>query len=82
MTLPSPQATLLAVPIPAEYSDRGDVVQAAVEQAVIESVELGVDKRGKEVTPWLLKRVGELTGGSALELSESSWTHSRRHQAY
>jgi pseudouridine-5'-phosphate glycosidase/pseudouridine kinase len=45
-------------------------VQEAVEQAVRESVEQGIDKRGKEVTPWLLKRVGELTTGSALELSE------------
>jgi pseudouridine-5'-phosphate glycosidase/pseudouridine kinase len=38
---------------------------------VRESVEQGIDKRGKEVTPWLLKRVGELTTGSALELSET-----------
>ncbi|TXT11056.1 hypothetical protein VHUM_01807 [Vanrija humicola] len=70
LTLPSPTATLLAVPIPAEYGPRGDKVQAAVEQAVRESVEQGIDKRGKEVTPWLLKRVGELTQGSALELSQ------------
>ncbi|KAL1410225.1 hypothetical protein Q8F55_004230 [Vanrija albida] len=69
LTLPSPTATLLAVPIPAEYAARGDKVQAAVEQAVRESVEQGIDKRGKEVTPWLLKRVGELTQGSALELN-------------
>jgi pseudouridine-5'-phosphate glycosidase/pseudouridine kinase len=41
-----------------------------VEQAVRESIELGVDKKGKEVTPWLLKRVGELTQGKALESSE------------
>ena len=63
-------ATLLAVPIPAEYAARGEVVQQAVEQAVRESIEQGIDKRGKEVTPWLLKRVGELTGGTALELSK------------
>ncbi len=42
----------------------------AVEQAVRESFEQGVDKRGKGVTPWLLKRVGELSGGTALELSK------------
>lgn len=69
LILPSPQATLLAVPIPAQHSARGDQVQQAVEQAVRESVEQGIDKRGKEVTPWLLKRVGELTTGTALELS-------------
>jgi pseudouridine-5'-phosphate glycosidase/pseudouridine kinase len=41
-------------------------VQEAVEQAVRESIEQGIDKRGKEVTPWLLKRVGELSSGQAL----------------
>lgn len=81
LTLPSPQSTLLAVPIPSEYSARGDTVQRAVEQAVRESVEQGIDKRGKEVTPWLLKRVGELTTGTALELSKSSWTTITRTQA-
>ncbi len=69
LSLPTPLSTLLAVPIPSEYSARGDEVQRAVEIAVRESIEQGIDKRGKEVTPWLLKRVGELTGGSALELS-------------
>lgn len=51
-------------------------MQQAVEQAVRESIEQRIDKRGKEVTPWLLKRVGELTGGAALELSESLHAHS------
>ncbi|WVQ83589.1 hypothetical protein IAT38_005730 [Cryptococcus sp. DSM 104549] len=69
LTLPTPLSTLLAVPIPAEHSTAGAAVQTAVEQAVRESVEQGVDKRGKEVTPWLLKRVGELTKGSALNLN-------------
>lgn len=59
----------MAVPIPDEYQVEGDKVQIAVEQAVRESVEQGINKRGKEVTPWLLKRVGELTGGTALRLS-------------
>lgn len=66
--MPNPLATLLAVPPPP--SETGDKVQQAVEQAVQESVAQGIDKRGKEATPWLLKRVGELTGGSALDLSE------------
>ena len=61
---------LFATPIPAEYEAQGAKIQQAVEQAVRESIELGVDKRGKEVTPWLLKRVGELTQGKALESSE------------
>ena len=70
LNMPNPLATLLAVPPPP--SETGEKVQAAVEQAVKESVEQGIDKRGKEATPWLLKRVGELTGGSALNLSEST----------
>ena len=69
MSLLHPQSTLLAVPIPSEHASRGDDVQKAVEQAVRESIEQGVDRRGKEVTPWLLSRVGELTGGVALDLS-------------
>ncbi|WVF66842.1 hypothetical protein IAT40_001584 [Kwoniella sp. CBS 6097] len=69
LTLPTPLSTLLAVPIPFEHAEAGSKVQEAVEQAVRESVEQGVDKRGKEVTPWLLKRVGELTRGKALELN-------------
>ncbi|OCF34624.1 indigoidine synthase A family protein [Kwoniella heveanensis BCC8398] len=69
LTLPTPLSTLLAVPIPSEHAEAGAQVQEAVEQAVRESVEQGVDKRGKEVTPWLLKRVGELTQGEALDLN-------------
>ncbi|KIR26025.1 indigoidine synthase A family protein [Cryptococcus deuterogattii LA55] len=68
LSLPTPLSTLLAVPIPSEHADAGLAVQRAVEQAVRESVEQGIDKRGKEVTPWLLKRVGELTKGTALGL--------------
>lgn len=70
LTLPSPLSTLLAVPIPNEHALAGLKVQAAVEQAVRESIEQGIDKRGKEVTPWLLKRVGELSSGRALISSE------------
>ncbi|KAK4689205.1 pseudouridylate synthase / pseudouridine kinase, partial [Tremellales sp. Uapishka_1] len=69
LSLPTPQSTLLAVPIPSEHLVPGLKVQEAVEQAILESVQQGIDKRGKEVTPWLLKRVGELTAGSALELN-------------
>lgn len=79
LTLPEAQATLLGVPIPAGYAEAGDAVQVLVEQAVRESVELGIDKRGKEVTPWLLKRVGELTKGSALRLSEWGEEERRGH---
>ncbi|WWC60072.1 uncharacterized protein I303_102635 [Kwoniella dejecticola CBS 10117] len=69
LTLPAKLATLIGVPIPSEHAQAGEEVQKSVEQAVRESVEQGIDKRGKEVTPWLLKRVGELTGGKALGLN-------------
>ncbi|RPD55816.1 indigoidine synthase A-like protein [Lentinus tigrinus ALCF2SS1-6] len=57
---------LFAVPIPEQYESVGEQLQRAVEQAVKESEENGVSRRGKEATPWLLKRVGELTAGKSL----------------
>ncbi|KAG1749941.1 indigoidine synthase A-like protein [Suillus paluster] len=48
---------LFAVPIPAEYEAVGLTLQEAVEQAVRESDEQNITNLGKEVTPWLLKRV-------------------------
>ncbi|KAG8925442.1 hypothetical protein FRC02_009685, partial [Tulasnella sp. 418] len=49
------------------YEAAGASIQAAVNQAVRESEENGISKRGKEATPWLLRRVTELTGGKSLE---------------
>ncbi|CCL99025.1 uncharacterized protein FIBRA_01034 [Fibroporia radiculosa] len=57
---------LFGVPIPVEYESTGEMLQEAVEQAVQEAEENGVSKMGKEATPWLLKRVGELTAGISL----------------
>ncbi|PWN29248.1 indigoidine synthase A-like protein [Jaminaea rosea] len=62
---------LFAVPIPEEYEEEGKRLQEHVERAVRESVEQGVHQRGKEVTPWLLKRVGELSEGRSLESNEA-----------
>ncbi len=56
---------LVTNPIPAEYAMDKTVIDAAIEQALRESVEQGV--KGKEVTPFLLARVVELTGGDSLE---------------
>jgi pseudouridine-5'-phosphate glycosidase/pseudouridine kinase len=64
---------LFAVPIPAEYEAAGSTIQEAVEQAVRESEEQHIFNLGKEVTPWLLKRVGELTQGKSLASSQY-WT--------
>ncbi|THH11202.1 hypothetical protein EW145_g820 [Phellinidium pouzarii] len=59
--------TLFAAPIPEEYAMQGEEIKAAVDQAVRESEENGISKNGKEVTPWLLARVVELTGGKSLQ---------------
>ncbi|RDB28792.1 hypothetical protein Hypma_015576 [Hypsizygus marmoreus] len=57
---------LIAVPIPAEFEEAGMSIQEAVDQAVAESEQNGINKRGKEATPWLLSRINELTRGKSL----------------
>ena len=56
---------LVTNPIPEEYAMDKAVIDAAIEQALRESVEQGI--KGKETTPFLLARVSELTGGDSLE---------------
>jgi Indigoidine synthase A like protein len=63
---------LFGVPIPESYAAVGKQLQEAVEQAIHESQANGMDKRGKELTPWLLDRVRELTSGKSLTSSECS----------
>lgn len=62
---------LFGVPIPEKYEAVGKILQEAVEVALAEAEQNGINKRGKEATPWLLKRVGELTKGTSL--SSSQW---------
>jgi pseudouridine-5'-phosphate glycosidase/pseudouridine kinase len=57
---------LIAVPIPAECEASGENIQACVNQAVLESEENGISRRGKDATPWLLNRVAELSAGDSL----------------
>jgi pseudouridylate synthase / pseudouridine kinase len=63
---------LIGVPIPAKYEAVGAEIQRAVDRAVIESEQNGMSKRGKDVTPWILNRVSELTQGKSIESSEST----------
>jgi pseudouridine-5'-phosphate glycosidase/pseudouridine kinase len=58
---------LIAVPIPEEHEARAAEIQACVDQAVAESESNGVSRSGKDVTPWLLNRVKELTHGQSKE---------------
>ena len=61
---------LFAVPIPHEYETVGLQLQKAVEQTLEEAERQGVNRLGKAVTPWLLKRVGELTAGKSIDSSQ------------
>ena len=60
-----PGGMLCGNPIPEEYSMDPAVINAAIDQAVAESVARGV--KGKAVTPFLLARVKDLTGGDSLD---------------
>lgn len=57
---------IFAVPIPQEYEAKGEMIQRLVNQAIAESEANGMSKRGKDVTPWLLARVVELTKGESM----------------
>ena len=56
---------LITNPIPEEYALDENVMNKAIDQALKEADEQGI--HGKESTPFLLKRVVELTGGESLE---------------
>lgn len=55
---------VIANPIPEAHAMDPAKIQAAIDQALAESVEQGIS--GKESTPFLLARVAELTGGDSL----------------
>jgi pseudouridine-5'-phosphate glycosidase len=56
--------TVLAVPIPAEHEADGATSERAIERALAEANEGGIS--GNACTPFLLKRIRELTGGKSL----------------
>lgn len=60
-----PGGMLITNPIPAEYAMPKAVIDAAIEQALMEANEQGI--KGKATTPFLLARVCELTGGESLK---------------
>ncbi|HSK68394.1 MAG TPA: pseudouridine-5'-phosphate glycosidase [Candidatus Limnocylindria bacterium] len=62
--LPGAGGTLIVNPIPREHAMDRAAVDRAILTAVDEAERQGV--RGKEVTPFLLARVSELTGGESL----------------
>lgn len=56
---------LVTNPIPEEYSMDPERINAAIDQAVKECSEKGV--KGKDITPFLLARVKDITGGDSLD---------------
>jgi pseudouridylate synthase len=60
-----PGGLLIANPIPRDYALEEKAIEERIAEAVAEAKAQGVGK--KEATPFLLKRVVELTGGQSLE---------------
>jgi pseudouridine-5'-phosphate glycosidase len=59
---------LVAVPIPeADEAADGAIVEAAIQKALAEVKEAGI--AGRDVTPFILKRVNEITQGASLKSS-------------
>lgn len=56
---------VIANPIPEEYSMPVGLINPAIDRAVHDAEKNGI--RGKYLTPYLLKRIVELTGGDSLE---------------
>lgn len=56
---------LVTNPIPTEHEIPHEVIDAVIDQAVQEATEQGIT--GKDSTPFLLKRIVELTDGASLD---------------
>nr|XP_019934643.1 PREDICTED: pseudouridine-metabolizing bifunctional protein C1861.05-like isoform X1 [Paralichthys olivaceus] len=56
---------LLAVPIPEEHAAAGQQIEEAVQAAVTEASAKGIT--GRDVTPFILQKVNELTQGKSLQ---------------
>lgn len=55
---------LVTNPIPEEFSMPADVINKAIDEAISEANAKGI--HGKEITPFLLDRIQQLTGGDSL----------------
>lgn len=56
---------VIANPVPGEYSMDKKIIDAAIEKALKKADEKGI--KGKEVTPYLLSEIKNITGGKSLE---------------
>ncbi|PKA63794.1 hypothetical protein AXF42_Ash004803 [Apostasia shenzhenica] len=64
MNLSLGSGILIAVPIPKEHAASGYMIESAIQRAIQEAKDKNVT--GNAVTPFLLSRVNELTGGASL----------------
>jgi pseudouridine-5'-phosphate glycosidase len=60
---------LVTAPIPAEHALPPERVESAVSQALAEATASGVD--GPRLTPWLLSRLAEMTGGESVSANRA-----------
>nr|XP_009501222.1 PREDICTED: pseudouridine-metabolizing bifunctional protein C1861.05-like [Phalacrocorax carbo] len=56
---------LIAVPCPQERAAPGQVIEGAIQQALSEARSKGIT--GKELTPFMLQKINELTGGKSCQ---------------
>ena len=70
-------AVLIVVPVPDEAAFPAG--EPAIQQAIGEAELAGI--HGKAVTPFLLRRVSELTGGATLATNRALLVNSARHAA-
>ncbi|KAI6173328.1 hypothetical protein M3Y98_01069700 [Aphelenchoides besseyi] len=59
--------TLIACPLPCGFENKSEQIERAVDEAIEEANELKLS--GKPLTPFLLKRVNELTQSTSLEIN-------------
>lgn len=60
---------IIAVPVPKENEIESDIINEKIEQALTEAKERNIS--GKELTPFLLDRIKEITDGQSLETNIS-----------
>ncbi|XP_038553987.1 pseudouridine-metabolizing bifunctional protein C1861.05 isoform X2 [Micropterus salmoides] len=65
LTLGLQSGVLLAVPIPEEHAAAGQQIEEAIQAAVTEASAKGIT--GRNVTPFILQKVNELTKGKSLQ---------------
>ena len=56
---------LVAVPIPVQYEGQAKQIEESTKKAIAECDEKGIS--GKQITPYLLRRIAELTNNASLE---------------